>query len=170
MPSKHNKYNQMNDEEFFRLANSDEHLFSPEENGFFEVHWGHTPNGGDLSIGSFFDKYGRPCKREKMAYMHICEYLNDGTLVQSTSGTPPKLAEEELRKGQIMFADDYAINNNLTVVGKVFDENNDLYAKCASQDRTKSIIIWAPRCSMGTVAVIEDNFRKFQVLKLIKGD
>jgi len=71
--------------------------FPPEENGFFEVHWGHTPNGGDLSIGSFFDKYGRPCKREEMAYMHVSEYLKDGTLVQSTSGMPPKLSKEELR-------------------------------------------------------------------------
>ena len=63
------------------------HPFPPKENGYFEVHWGRTPNGGDLSIGSFFDKDGKPCKREDMAYMHITEYLRDGTFVQETMGT-----------------------------------------------------------------------------------
>ena len=88
-------------EEFLNRSSNSAHTgvvekppFPPKENGYFEVHWGHTPNGGDLSIGSFFDKYGRPCKRENMAYMHICEYLKDGTLVQCTSGAPPVLTED----------------------------------------------------------------------------
>ena len=167
----------MSDEEFFRRL--DDFLgysgtekrepFPPEETGYFEVHWGKTPNGGDLSIGTFFDKYGRPCTREHMAYMHICEYLKDGTFIQSTSGAPPIATTEEKKEEQLNLAEETATERKWEIKGKAFAENNDLYVQCSCPDETKPIVIRVSHQQLGNVLIVDDAIEKFKALKLIKG-
>ncbi len=47
---------------------------------------GPTPNGGDYSIASYFDKDGIPCNRNKAFKMIIEEFKKDGTSIHRTYG------------------------------------------------------------------------------------
>lgn len=163
-------------EEFLNGPSSSAHTgvverapFPPEENGYFEVHWGLTPNGGDLSIGYFYDKFRRPCKEEDMAYMNIIEYLKDGTFVQSYAGAPPILSEEEWQEGQIMFAEAYAAQHKLTIVGKAIDENTDMYFHCTRAEGNRTVVLCVSRRETIEVCEVIDPVQRFKALKLIKG-
>ncbi len=54
-----------------------------------------TPNGGDYSIGYFYDKDRQPCDKTDAMYIDIVEYAKDGTRINETHGyiasglTPP---------------------------------------------------------------------------------
>ena len=82
----------MSDAEFFRRLDEfvghvdSKKPFEPVESEFNEIHWGPTPNGGDLSIGFFYDKDHIPCRKEDAVEIHIHEYTKDGRFIQETLG------------------------------------------------------------------------------------
>lgn len=46
---------------------------------------GNTPNGGQYSIATYYDKNGIPCIKKNAARIVIGEYKNDGTFICSTT-------------------------------------------------------------------------------------